>query len=98
MRVIISPKAEVDLAEIWNYGYRKWFQQQADKYFSLLVSNFEFIAVFPNLGISIENIEKGFFYKNIASLRVFYRIIKMEKIEVIRVLHQRMDINKNLQP
>ena len=39
MRVIISPKAEEDLAEIWNYGYRKWSQQQADKCFSLLVSD-----------------------------------------------------------
>ena len=66
MRVIISPKAEEDLTEIWYYGYRKWSQEQADKYFSLLVSDIEFIAAFPNLGILIENIKKGFFYKNIA--------------------------------
>ena len=31
-RVILSPKAKVDLAQVWDYTYAEWGTEQAEKY------------------------------------------------------------------
>ena len=43
-------KAVEDLTEIWNYTFEEWSEQQADKYYQLLIDNCNEITQNPALG------------------------------------------------
>jgi len=53
LAIQISRKAQSDLIEIWEYTYKKWSLQQADKYYTILIDAFSLIANEPNIGISL---------------------------------------------
>ena len=37
----LTNKAVEDLAKIWDYTFEKWSEQQADKYYALLIDSCE---------------------------------------------------------
>lgn len=43
----LTNKAVQDLSEIWNYSLENWSEQQADKYYQLLIRRFKEIAQNP---------------------------------------------------
>ncbi len=97
MNYKISKQAEIDLENIWLYTFEEWSLEQADYYFDLLMNEIEYISINPKSGKDYNNIRKGYFRSKIKSHFIFYRInLKEEKIEVIRVLHQQMDIESHL--
>ena len=97
MNYKISKQAEIDLENIWLYTFEEWSLEQADYYFDLLMNEIEYISINPKCGKDYNNIRKGYFRSKIKSHFIFYRInLKEEKIEVIRVLHQQMDIESHL--
>ncbi|MEJ7676767.1 MAG: type II toxin-antitoxin system RelE/ParE family toxin [Segetibacter sp.] len=40
----ISEKAVKDLEDIWLYTFETWYQDQADRYYNLLISEIEYVA------------------------------------------------------
>ena len=44
-RYFLSNKAVEDLSDIWNYTYEVWSEQQADKYYGLLIDSCDEISV-----------------------------------------------------
>jgi len=46
----LTNKAVEDLTGIWEYTIEKWSEQQADKYFNLLMDSCQVIANNPELG------------------------------------------------
>lgn len=46
----LTNKAVADLSKIWEYTFEVWSEKQADKYYDLLISNCEEIAINPDLG------------------------------------------------
>ncbi len=40
-KYIFSNKAIEDLSDIWNYTYNKWSENQADKYYYLILESCE---------------------------------------------------------
>jgi len=84
------------LTRIWSYTLVKWSEKQADKYYNLLIDTFIEISKNPGLGKDYPDI-----FENILGFRVgrhiiFYRIVHEKDIEIIRILHERMDLEIRL--
>lgn len=92
---VISKKAIADLEEIWLYTVEKWSKQQADRYYNLIFEEINYISRNSTSGKSMEHVRKGYRVSKVKSHLIFYRVIN-EQIEVIRILHERMDIENRL--
>lgn len=95
MKLKISKEALADLEKIWLYTIENWLVEQADRYYSLIMDEIYYLSVHPESGKDISQIRKGYFRSTVKSHFIFYRI-KKEEIEVIRILHQSMDIKTRL--
>ncbi|SDH91200.1 type II toxin-antitoxin system RelE/ParE family toxin [Winogradskyella thalassocola] len=92
----ISQQAIEDLDKIWIYTLNKWSKEQADRYYDLIIAEIEFIADNYLIGKSAEQTRKNYRVTKTKSHLIFYRKVENEIVEIIRVLHQRMDIKKRL--
>jgi toxin ParE1/3/4 len=91
----ISEAARSDLDRIWEYTFHQWSKEQADRYYSLIMSEIEFIAGNLTSGKPMNHIKKGYFASYVKSHMILFKR-NMETVEVTRVLHQRMDVEFNL--
>jgi len=97
MKYVISHQANQDLENIWLYTFENWSVEQADRYSELILDEIEYISINPDSGIDFSSIRKGYYRSRIKSHFIFYRINKKNKVvEIIRILHQRMDIVNKL--
>ena len=97
MKYKISKEAEKDLEKIWLYTFETWSLEQADYYYDLLMDEIEYLAENPKNGIDFSQIRKGYFRSRVKSHFIFYRVsVKSDEIEIIRILHQQMDIVSQL--
>lgn len=88
----LTNKAVEDLAEIWNYTFEEWSENQADKYYGQLLSSCQDVADDPGLGRKYDLVtEKLLGFKTNRHI-LFYRIISNSGIEIVRILHERMDL------
>jgi toxin ParE1/3/4 len=91
----LSPRAKQDLQEIWRYTERTWSDQQAEKYANLLIDMIERLAETPETGKRADEIRPGYWKQRVGSHLIFYRTTGAG-IEVVRILHARMDIEGRL--
>ena len=92
---VISKKAISDLEEIWLYTVEKWSIEQADRYYNLIFDEINFICKDINAGKSMEHVRNGYRASKVKSHYIFYRVLN-NTIEIIRILHERMDIENRL--
>ena len=92
----ISQQAIEDLNKIWIYTLNKWSKEQADRYYDLIIAEIEFIAENYLVGKSAEQTRKNYRVSKVKSHLLFYRKVDNEMVEIVRILHQRMDIKKHL--
>lgn len=92
----ISKRAIEELNDIWSYTYQQWSKEQADRYYDLIIGEIEFVADNYMAGRSVEHIRKGYRVTQVKSHLIFYRKLKNDIVEVVRILHQRMDVKKRL--
>jgi toxin ParE1/3/4 len=92
-----TTKAIDDLSQIWNYTFTRWSENQADKYYRMLIENCQEIAENPELGkdysVIIEDL-KGF---KAGRHIIFYQRNEGDKIEIARILHEQMDFRKSIE-
>ncbi len=91
----ISETAIKDLEGIWEYTYVHWSKEQADRYHSLIMNEIEFISENATSGKSMEHVREGYSVVYVKSHMIFFRR-NNEVVEIIRILHQKMDIESNL--
>lgn len=97
MKYIISVEASKDLENIWLYTFENWSQEQADRYFNLIMDEIENISNDPSSGIDYSDIREGYFRSRVNSHYIFYKVnLKKKVVEIIRILHQQMDIESRL--
>lgn len=93
----ISAKAAEDIENIWLYTFENWSLEQADRYLDLIFDEIEYLAANPTAGKDFSHIRKAYRCSKVKSHVVFYRHKENQTdIEVIRVLHERMDIENRL--
>jgi len=96
-RYILTNKAVEDLSKIWEYTYEVWSENQADKYYFELLVDCQELAENQSLGKNYNEIEKNLFGFNSSQHLIFDRILNTAKIEIIRILHSRMDLKNRIQ-
>src|SRR5688572_3523762 len=97
MRYKISVKAAGDIESIWLYTFENWSLEQADRYINLIFDEIEYIAGNHDAGRDYSYVRKNYRCSKVKSHLIFYRLAEKEKaIEIIRVLHERMDIENRL--
>ena len=96
-KYFLTNKAVEDLAAIWEYTYDTWSERQADKYHEMLTSSFQEILEHPDLGKKYPEIDTSVMGLRVGKHIVFYRMVQSSDIEVLRILHQRMDLKSRLQ-
>ena len=94
---VLSPAAQADLSQIWDYSARNWDAEQADRYILAIRDACEAVADGRRQGRPIDDIRPGYRKLAVASHCLFYRITDAGLIDVIRILHQRMDVASRLQ-
>ncbi|MDO5673235.1 MAG: type II toxin-antitoxin system RelE/ParE family toxin [Actinomycetaceae bacterium] len=86
----LSPLARQDMSQIWDYSIDHWGFEQTALYFQDMRAAFERLAASPSLGQVCDVIRPGYRRYAIGSHLVFYRA-RPAGVDVIRILHQRMD-------
>jgi|SRR5665647_405798 len=92
---VISKKAVSDLEEIWLYTVEKWSVEQADRYYNLIFDEIDYICKNENAGKPMEHVRKGYRASKVKFHLIFYKVSN-DIIEIVRVLHERMDIENRL--
>ena len=92
----LTPQAERDLEEIWFYTFENWSAEQADRYHNQIMAAIEGLADGSRQGRAIDDIRTGYRKLAVASHFLFYRIADAGMIDIIRILHQRMDAASRL--
>jgi toxin ParE1/3/4 len=92
----ISEQAIEDIDKIWLYTVEHWSIEQADRYYNLIFEEIEYISNHFESGKDISSVRKGYRYSKVKSHLIFYRKSKNGMIEIVRVLHERMDIENRL--
>jgi toxin ParE1/3/4 len=88
----LTKKAVEDLTKIWNYTFETWSEQQADIYYQLIVIACSVVAKNPKLGKYYHEIYPNLLGKKASRHIIFYLIQEDKSIEVVRVLHESMDL------
>ena len=88
----LTKRAMADLIEIGRYTQKRWGVEQRNKYLTMLDSSFQQLAVDPLKGKNCSEIRQGYRKMNTGSHVIFYRQKHKDMIEIVRILHGRMDI------
>ncbi|MFG1283697.1 type II toxin-antitoxin system RelE/ParE family toxin [Xanthobacter autotrophicus] len=94
-QLTLTPKAREDLDAIWTYSLQTWGRARAETYVRLLGKAFDDLARGVSLGRSADEVRSGYFRHSVGSHVVFYRYPDTHVLEVVRILHQRMDIPRH---
>ena len=94
-RYSLTRAAERDLEGIWRYSAANWSPAQADQYITRLWQGIELLAAAPGRGRPCPEIKAGYARHRVGSHVIFYRSTPVG-VEVVRILHQRMDFHRHV--
>lgn len=94
--VILRQEAIDDLNDIWFYTFDEWSEKQADKYYAALEFACKQIGKNPGLGKEFDEICKDLLGLRTGKHIIFYQVISQDRIEVVRILHEHMDLKSRL--
>lgn len=91
----LSPKAVIDLEQIYEFTSQTWGINQSDKYQDELFTAMRLISKNPRIGSQYYFKEGNYRKMNINRHILFYKQNKKECL-VVRILHERMDLKTKL--
>jgi toxin ParE1/3/4 len=94
-RFVLSPRAQADLDEIWDYSVKHWGVEQAEFYLRQLETAIGTVAADPRRGRSCDDVRPGYKKFSTGSHVLFFRSTD-SGVDVVRILHQHMDFNQHL--
>jgi len=92
----ISAKALEDIDKIWLYTLENWSLNQANNYYRLIYQEIDFIVEDFKSGKDIGEIKSGYRQFRVNSHLIIYQKAEDGIVEIVRVLHQMMDIPNQL--
>lgn len=92
----LTNKAVDDLSVIWKYTYETWSENQADKYYEFLISSCQELAKKPQMGKSYDKISSNLLGYLVNRHIIFYQVVSENEIEIVRFLHERMDLKNRI--
>ena len=94
--VVLSPAAKSDLITIWDYTANRWGYEQAENYIRSIQKACDGLAENPSMGIAADEVRRGYRRVIVGSHLLFYRTDEPDLVDVVRILHQRMDVTRHL--
>lgn len=94
-RYVLRRHASADLREISAYSAREWGRPRANAYLRNIQEAIERVALAPDIGTACDDIKPGHRKYGVGSHIVFY-CRAPDRIEIVRILHQRMDAGRHL--
>lgn len=91
----LTAKAIADLKSIGHYTQDTWGREQRNKYLAQLDDRFHMLTQEPHKGWPCDDIREGYRKHHVGRHLIFYRQAGKD-IEIIRILHDRMDIENHL--
>ena len=95
-KVILRQKAIDDLNDIWNYTFEQWSENQANKYYDSLKTTCNELGENPELGREYFGISRNLLGFKTGKHIIFYHLTSTNEVEIIRILHERMDLKTRL--
>lgn len=92
----LTNKAKSDLKSIGRYTQNTWGKQQRDIYLTSLDKAFHDLAADHLKGRDCGEIRIGYRKYQVGKHIVFYREITTNLIKIVRILHEKMDIEAHL--
>ena len=92
----LTGKAKADLKSIAAYTQRKWGKVQRNIYALQIDDAFHMLSDTAAVGVRCEYIRHGYRKFPVGSHMIFYRSVSPSEIEVVRILHKRMDAKAQL--
>ena len=90
----LSPAAEADLDHIWSHSAEHWGPDQADRYTDEIRDACRGLASGDRRGRPVD-VRSGYL-KCAAGAHMIYFRDRGDWLEIIRILHQRQDVSRNL--
>jgi len=93
---ILSEKALEDINAIWIYTAENWSVEQADRYYNVIFDEIEYSVQNYDMARDFGKIRTSYKCVKVKSHLIFFKKTNNE-IEVVRVLHERMNIENRLE-
>lgn len=95
MNFKLTNKAYADLKNIAEYTQKTWCRDQRNKYLSKMDTAFHTLADNYKLGRNRDHISDGYYSHPVGKHLVFYHI-ENNTVIIVRILHQSMDVERQL--
>jgi toxin ParE1/3/4 len=95
-RFVLSPAAQADLEDIWDYSAARWSIAQAETYVRAIAAACEALVAGHRNGQRIDDIRPGYMKLLVGSHVLFFRQTEAGDIDIVRILHQRMDVDAHI--
>ena len=92
----LTKKAAEDLALIWNYTVDTWSENKADRYFRMLLDSCQNLSEGEITVKHYEGIFTGLLGKKAGKHIIFYRKVEGDVVEIVRILHEGMDLKRRI--
>lgn len=97
MRLLLTPAAQLDLSDIWDFTVERWNADQAEDYTVLIRDALNELLAGRRTSRTADDIIPGYRKCQIGSHIAFYRTAD-DTLIVVRILHQQMDPTLHLRP
>jgi toxin ParE1/3/4 len=87
----LTKLAKQDLLSIGRYTQATWGREQRNSYLAKIDASFHLLAIEPQRGQACDDLLLGYYKYHVGRHLIFYRHTS-EGIEIVRILHDRMDI------
>ena len=88
----LTEAAKSDLKDIARFTQKRWGIEQRNKYLKVLDDSFHQLASNPATGRSCNEVKTGYYKFPTGSHMIFYRKNGDQKIQIVRILHESMDV------
>lgn len=92
----LTNKATLDLLGIWDYTVETWSKSRAEKYYNQLIGTCKQIAENPESGKEYFEVKTELLGLKIGKHIIFYETIDKNEVKIIRILHERMDLENRI--
>lgn len=96
MTYVLTPRARRDLADIWRYSNERWGEERADAYVCQIAECCLRLSEGALIGADASSIRPGYWKCRVGSHLLFYTVPADHPLQLVRILHQRMDITAHL--
>lgn len=84
------------MLSIGRYTRKQWGRTQQIRYLTQLDAAFHDLADEPEIGHLCDDVREGYHKYGVGKHLIFYRYDGKDRIEIVRILHGRIDIGQHL--